>query len=86
MLHSFLESAQFEFAQALPMIIIAMSGTIGFFISRAFKSTDRMSERVDLLREDMGKFKMVNDAQWRNIEELKSDVKALRDRIYEVRK
>lgn len=83
------------------LLIAAICGAVGMVVSRFVKSKDdtdaklgsqtdrlldKVSSRVDDLREEVGKLKMINEAQWRNIEEMKSEVRTLRDRVYEVKR
>lgn len=78
--------AEIDLEKILPFLLLTISGVIGFFLSRTFRSTDKTTERVDTLREEVGKLKMINEAQWRNIEDLKHDVKVLRDKVYEMKR
>lgn len=81
-----LMKAEMDADKLLPFILVTISGVVGFFLSRTFRSTDKTSERVELLREDVGKLKMINDAQWRIIDDLKHEVQILRDKLYEVKR
>lgn len=48
-----------------------------------FNAHDKM---LNDLREEVGKFKMVNEAQWKHIDELKEKAEKLTERYYELRK
>lgn len=71
--------------------------TIGFLIHRAINRGDKQRDdeksqiqslvtQINTLLKDLGKLEMKLDASWRNIDDLKSDFKDLRDKLYEVKK
>jgi hypothetical protein len=55
-------------------------------ISRRDSEHDSQSKQVNELLKEFGKLEMKVDAGWRNIDEIKSDVKDLRDKLYQAKK
>ncbi len=62
----------------IELITPALISLAGYFLSRAIARVDSLTRNDQKFREDIGKLKMVNEAQWRNIDDLKSQVAELR--------
>lgn len=50
----------------------AITGVATYLLSRAIARVDSHFKDISSLREELGKLKMINEAQWREIEKLKT--------------
>jgi cell division protein FtsB len=58
-------------------LIPALISASGYFLSRAVARVDSLTKNSAVLNEEIGKLKMINEAQWRNIDDLKVQLRDL---------
>jgi TolA-binding protein len=58
---------------------------VGFLVARFFRATDKSTDQIDKLREDVGVLKRDNQSQWKKIDEQKEDIRELRGSIERIR-
>lgn len=57
------------------MFFPVLTSLLGYIVTKGLGRIENFFKEVSSLREEIGKLKMINEAQWRNIEDLKHQVK-----------
>jgi septal ring factor EnvC (AmiA/AmiB activator) len=80
--------AEMSVEQFLPMLIGALVAALGFFLSRAFTSSDSsrkdiadINQAIGLLNAAKDRAKEEDDRLRKNLEKMEDDVRELRDRV-----
>lgn len=60
------------------LILPTLLSLSGYFITRAIARVDSLHKNISELQQEIGQHKMINEAQWRNIDDLKMQVRDLR--------
>lgn len=59
--------------QMVPIV----TSVLGYIVTRGIARIDNFFKEVAKLREEVGQLKMINSAQWREIDTLKVNIKSL---------